>query len=123
MTLRLHGYVEVTVAGCPTAPDSALEHAVSPAAVGAEAIPEKHCVPLTDKVTVMLADVRAEEAQSTGAGIVLTNCPFCVQMFEDGVASVEPDEAKRARPMDIAELLELTVINKPVASASGESAV
>jgi Fe-S oxidoreductase len=67
--------------------------------------------------------VRAEEAQSTGAGIVLTNCPFCVQMFEDGVAAVEPDEAKRARPMDIAELLELTVIDKPVAPASGETAV
>ena len=57
--------------------------------------------------------VRAEEAQATGAGIIGTNCPFCVQMFDDGVASVEPDEAKRAKPMDLAELLELTVIGKP----------
>jgi Fe-S oxidoreductase len=53
---------------------------------------------------------RAEEAQGTGAGIVATNCPFCVQMFEDGVAAVEPDETKRARPMDLAEILELTVL-------------
>jgi Fe-S oxidoreductase len=55
---------------------------------------------------------RAEEAQATGAGIIGTNCPFCVQMFDDGVAAVEPDETKRARPMDLAELLELTVIGK-----------
>jgi Fe-S oxidoreductase len=53
---------------------------------------------------------RAEEAQSTGAGIVATNCPFCVQMFEDGLAAVESDESKRARPMDLAEILELTVL-------------
>ncbi len=56
---------------------------------------------------------RAEEAQATGAGIVASNCPFCIQMFEDGVATVEPDETKRARPMDLAELLELTVLGGP----------
>ena len=56
--------------------------------------------------------VRAEEAQATGAAIVAMNCPFCVQMFEDGLAAVEPDESRRARPMDLAELLELTVIEK-----------
>jgi Fe-S oxidoreductase/nitrate reductase gamma subunit len=62
---------------------------------------------------------RASEAQSTGAGVVASNCPFCVQMFQDGVASVEPDEEKRARPMDLAELLELTVIEKrPAAEAT-----
>jgi Fe-S oxidoreductase len=53
---------------------------------------------------------RAAEAQATGAGIVATNCPFCVQMFEDGLAAAEPDESKRARPMDLAEILELTVL-------------
>jgi Fe-S oxidoreductase len=54
--------------------------------------------------------LRSEEAQSTGAQIVGTNCPFCVQMFDDGIAAVEPDESKRARAMDLAELLELTVL-------------
>jgi hypothetical protein len=53
--------------------------------------------------------LRSEEAQSTGAAIVGTNCPFCVQMFDDGLAAVEPDEGKRAKAMDLAELLELTV--------------
>jgi Fe-S oxidoreductase len=53
--------------------------------------------------------LRAEEAQATGAAVVATNCPFCVQMLEDGVAAVEPDETKRARPLDVAELLEMAV--------------
>jgi Fe-S oxidoreductase/nitrate reductase gamma subunit len=57
--------------------------------------------------------MRSEEAQATGAGIVGTNCPFCVQMFDDGIAAVEPNESKRARTLDLAELLELTVIGKP----------
>jgi Fe-S oxidoreductase len=39
---------------------------------------------------------RSEEAQATGAGIVASNCPFCIQMFDDGVKTVEPDERKRA---------------------------
>ena len=56
--------------------------------------------------------LRSEEAQSTGAQIVGTNCPFCVQMFDDGLASAEPDESKRARAMDLAELLELTVLGR-----------
>jgi Fe-S oxidoreductase len=56
---------------------------------------------------------RSGEAQATGAGIVATNCPFCVQMFQDGLAAAEPDEDKRARPMDIAELLEITVLGAP----------
>jgi Fe-S oxidoreductase len=62
---------------------------------------------------------RSEEAQGTGAGIVASNCPFCIQMFEDGVKTVEPDEDKRLRPMDLAELLEMTVLGKlePVAAA------
>ncbi len=60
---------------------------------------------------------RAEEAQATGAGVVVSNCPFCIQMFEDGVASVEPDETRRMKPMDIAELLELTVIGRAESSS------
>ncbi len=63
---------------------------------------------------------RSQEAQSTGAGVIATNCPFCVQMFQDGVATVEPDEDRRARPMDLAELLELTVLEGPAAARPNE---
>jgi Fe-S oxidoreductase/nitrate reductase gamma subunit len=63
--------------------------------------------------------LRAEEAQSTGASIVGTNCPFCVQMFDDGLAAVEADESKRAKAMDLAELLELTVLGPRTPGQNG----
>jgi len=62
---------------------------------------------------------RTEEAYATGAKVIATACPFCIQMFEDGIPTVEPDEDKRMRTFDVAELLELTVIGKP----SSEGAV
>ena len=40
---------------------------------------------------------RTEEAMGTGAKIVATACPFCIQMFEDGIPALEPDEEKRMR--------------------------
>jgi Fe-S oxidoreductase/nitrate reductase gamma subunit len=60
--------------------------------------------------------LRAAEAANTGASIVATACPFCIQMFEDGIPAVQPDEEKRSiRAFDIAELLEVSV--KPAAMA------
>ncbi|HXF51781.1 MAG TPA: (Fe-S)-binding protein, partial [Dehalococcoidia bacterium] len=65
---------------------------------------------------------RTQEAQETGAKIVATACPFCIQMFEDGIPTVEPDETKRMKAMDIAELLEAAVLGEkaPAAAAGGE---
>jgi len=58
--------------------------------------------------------LRAAEAANTGASIVATACPFCIQMFEDGIPAVQPDEERRSiRAFDIAELLEVSV--KPAA--------
>ena len=66
--------------------------------------------------------LRAAEAANTGASIVATACPFCVQMFEDGIPAVQPDEATRSiRVMDLAELLEASVAPstpEPVAVAA-----
>ncbi len=42
-------------------------------------------------------------AVETGADVLLSNCPFCLTMFEDGVKGAEVDE--QLRPRDIAELL------------------
>ena len=49
--------------------------------------------------------VRSEEAIDTGADELISNCPFCIQMFEDGIPSVEPNEDDRIKPFDIAEVL------------------
>jgi len=54
--------------------------------------------------------IRAAEAANTGASIVATACPFCIQMFEDGIPAVQPDEERRTiKALDIAELLEVSV--------------
>jgi Fe-S oxidoreductase len=63
---------------------------------------------------------RSEEAQATGAQVVATACPFCIQMFEDGVPAVEPDETKRMRVLDVAELLESATV--PAAGPQREPA-
>ena len=57
--------------------------------------------------------VRTEEAVSTGASQVISNCPFCIQMFEDGVPSIQPEEEGRIKPFDVAELLETAVFGPP----------
>ncbi|MBI2767109.1 MAG: (Fe-S)-binding protein [Chloroflexi bacterium] len=66
--------------------------------------------------------LRAAEAANTGASIVATACPFCIQMFEDGIPAVQPDEERRSiRAFDIAELLEVSV--KPAAISIRDGAV
>ena len=66
---------------------------------------------------------RTEEAYSTGAKIIATACPFCIQMFEDGIPTVEPDEEKRMKTFDVAELLELTVIGRPNGGSPAAAAI
>ena len=53
--------------------------------------------------------VRSEEAIATGASKVISTCPFCIQMFEDGVPAMQPEEVGRIEPFDGAEILELAV--------------
>jgi Fe-S oxidoreductase/nitrate reductase gamma subunit len=55
--------------------------------------------------------VRTEEAAATGADVVASACPFCIQMFEDGIPAVQANETKRLRAFDIAELLEVSVVD------------
>jgi len=46
---------------------------------------------------------RVKMAASTGADVLLSNCPFCLTMFEDGVKGAEVEE--QLKPRDIAEVL------------------
>ncbi|MGD9117150.1 MAG: 4Fe-4S dicluster domain-containing protein [Dehalococcoidia bacterium] len=48
-------------------------------------------------------ELRTEQAIETGAQKVVTACPFCLQMFEDGIKAKEAEEKFKAT--DIAELL------------------
>jgi Fe-S oxidoreductase/nitrate reductase gamma subunit len=65
--------------------------------------------------------VRSEEAIGTGADQVISNCPFCIQMFEDGVPAIHPEEEGRMRPFDIAELLEKSVFGETVTAGEHSS--
>jgi Fe-S oxidoreductase len=64
---------------------------------------------LEEKKGRRVNQVRAEEAAATGANVVAVACPFCIQMFEDAIPAIEPDEEKRLRAFDISELLEVSV--------------
>ncbi len=46
---------------------------------------------------------RVKMAEETGAATLLSNCPFCLTMFEDGVKGAELDD--KLAPKDIAEVL------------------
>jgi Fe-S oxidoreductase len=46
---------------------------------------------------------RAQMAAATGAATLVSNCPFCLTMFEDGIKGAELEE--RIKPRDIAEVL------------------
>ncbi|MHB8575281.1 MAG: (Fe-S)-binding protein [Dehalococcoidia bacterium] len=61
---------------------------------------------LEEKKGRRVNQVRAEEAAATGADVVAVACPFCIQMFEDGIPAVQPDENHRMKAVDISELLE-----------------
>ncbi len=54
---------------------------------------------------------RTEEFLRTGAEVVATSCPFCIQMFEDGIRTTGHEETRRA--LDIAELLDLASAPQP----------
>ncbi|MEE8472298.1 MAG: (Fe-S)-binding protein [Dehalococcoidia bacterium] len=48
--------------------------------------------------------LRTREALESGAGIVATACPFCLQMFEEGIGALGAESTLKAR--DLTELVE-----------------
>jgi Fe-S oxidoreductase len=48
--------------------------------------------------------IRTEEVMEVGAQTVGTACPFCMQMFEDGIRAKQQEESITA--LDIAEIVE-----------------
>ena len=46
---------------------------------------------------------RVNMAVETGASTLVSNCPFCLTMFEDGVKGADVED--KLQPLDIAEVL------------------
>jgi Fe-S oxidoreductase len=51
-----------------------------------------------------ISNVRVEEALETGAEILATACPFCLQLLRDGVKGVRAEE--KMKVLDIAQLID-----------------
>ena len=68
--------------------------------------------------------MRTDQFLETDAATVAVSCPFCIQMFDDGVPAVQTEEEGRIRPFDVAELLEQAVFGPATAApvAAGVSA-
>jgi Fe-S oxidoreductase/nitrate reductase gamma subunit len=56
-----------------------------------------------EKLGTRISQTRAKMAAGTGAGVLVSNCPFCLTMFEDGIKGAELED--RLVPQDIAEVL------------------
>jgi heterodisulfide reductase subunit B len=55
----------------------------------------------------------------TGADIIAVACPFCMQMFEDGVGAVPQAAEKEMQVLDLAELLDMSVAqSRPTVAAA-----
>jgi Fe-S oxidoreductase/nitrate reductase gamma subunit len=58
--------------------------------------------------------LRSQDAIATGADIVVTACPFCLQMLEDGISGLELE--KPVEVLDLVELVE-SVVTLPAVPA------
>jgi len=56
-------------------------------------------------------EMRTEQVMETKAQIVATACPYCLQMFEDGIKAKAAEESLKA--MDIAELVADSAVYRP----------
>jgi len=58
-------------------------------------------------------EMRTEQAMAVKAQLIATACPYCLQMFEDGIKSKEAEESLKV--MDIAELVAESALYRPPA--------
>ena len=58
---------------------------------------------MEERIGQRISEMRIEQVVETGADVVATACPYCLQMFEDAIKAKEVEESLKA--LDIAELL------------------
>ena len=56
-----------------------------------------------ENIGTRISEKRAQMAAETGAPQLISNCPFCLTMFEDGIKGAELEE--KLQPKDLAEVL------------------
>lgn len=60
---------------------------------------------MEEPVGTKINRMRTEDAIETGAELVITACPFCLQMFEEGIGAKGPDNTALTA-LDIVEVVE-----------------
>ncbi len=58
---------------------------------------------MEEKVGKRISEMRVEQVIDTGADVIATACPYCLQMFEDAIKAKAAEETLKSR--DIAELI------------------
>jgi len=58
---------------------------------------------MEERIGQRISEMRIDQVVETGADVVATACPYCLQMFEDAIKAKEVEESLKA--LDIAELL------------------
>ena len=58
---------------------------------------------MDDEPEKRINHTRLEQVKDCGAKTAAVSCPFCMQMFDDALKTVDPE--KNIRAMDIAELV------------------
>ena len=58
---------------------------------------------MEERIGKRISEMRTEQVIQTGANMVASACPYCLQMFEDAIKAKEAAETLKA--MDIAELV------------------
>jgi Fe-S oxidoreductase len=69
---------------------------------------------MEETIGTRVNEERVRQAAETGAGTIVTGCPFCMTMIDDGVKQTGRDGKMRVR--DIAEVL-LEAVNAPKPAA------
>jgi Fe-S oxidoreductase len=62
-----------------------------------------------------ISEARVHQAVATSAPMVVSNCPFCLTMFEDGIKTAGCEEALRTG--DLAEIVAARLATKPTTEA------
>ena len=63
-----------------------------------------------ENIGTRISEKRAQMAAETGAPTLISNCPFCLTMFEDGIKGAELDD--KLQPKDLAEILVERLVDK-----------
>ncbi|MEZ5126656.1 MAG: heterodisulfide reductase-related iron-sulfur binding cluster [Thermoleophilia bacterium] len=74
-----------------------------------------------ERLGTRISHARVAEAQATGATALVSNCPFCLTMFEDAAGSL--DLARTLRPRDLAEVVAERLTSPATASMPDDHAI